>query len=118
VRCWHLDRSRFRMRAATDHVSAPSRLRLQLSTPSGIHHLSRYDAFSAPSGVVGVVLLGPPGPEYPDPRSEHRRDVEHRFTGRDESLGYEIAEPVGRLDRPLAFLEPLSPLLEPLGLHR
>ena len=37
MRGWHLDRSRIRVRAATDHVSAPSRLKwLQLSTPSGI----------------------------------------------------------------------------------
>ena len=59
---------------------------------------------------------GPNAKHRLNPRGQHRWNVEHGLAGGDELLGDEIAESVGRLDRPLAFLEPLGPLLEPLGL--
>jgi hypothetical protein len=56
--------------------------------------------------VVGIVLRRLTRAQHPHPRRQRRRDINHVLAGSDELLGEEIAEPVGRLDRPPPLVEP------------
>ena len=71
------------------------------------------------AGIVGVVLLRTPGAQRAHPRGAHRRHIDHRFAGRDQLLGEQVAETLGGLDRPDAVVaEAVSPLTEQDGLGR
>jgi hypothetical protein len=61
------------------------------------------------AGVVRVVLIRRPRRQQPHSGGQLRLDIHHGFTGRDELLGQQIAQPGGAFDRP----GPMRPLLRP-----
>ena len=62
-------------------------------------------------GIVGVVLVGAPRGQHPDPRGQGGRHVEHVFAPGYELLGQQIAQATRRLDGPGALLEGSAQLM-------
>ncbi len=60
-------------------------------------------------GVIRVVLVRAARRQQPRPRRERGRHINNRFTGRDELLGEQIAEPARGLDRPCPRRKRRSP---------
>jgi len=70
------------------------------------------------AGVVGVVLLRLPRAQHAHSRRPNWGHIDHVLARRDELLGEEIAQSMGRLDRPRPLLEPVRPLAQTHGLGR
>jgi hypothetical protein len=57
------------------------------------------------TGVVGIVLVRLTRRQHPHPGGQRGGNVQHHLAGSDKLLGQQIAQPVGRLDRPRPRLE-------------
>ncbi len=60
-------------------------------------------------GVVGIVLVGPPAAQHPDPGGQSGGHVEDLLAGGNQLLREQVAKPTGRLDDPGALVERTSP---------